>query len=637
MPVTRIDFDWEERLFVWLRSIFRTLNPKALAHNAEGAISFQDCEERLRMLAQIMAAEPVKVGVSEHSGGLKGATLLFPRSVSLSVDPKLNLEVYIFRAIFMGHLRKILAQSPLSFSVDQPPHKLFLRSFSLMAQALHELEKDFTAFASVHARLRELNLRLRPDRAELSAPLALIEGCRQAFLRGQRVWEDEQVEKELSLLASDASLYRRKASKPIEIYGEILPLELSDGEMGIPEELEKAQSSSGTELEAPPKDEIEQIRFSKEDLEDNMMVHIFEKVETADEYKGGNRQPDGDDELEDHLDALQELDIREVIRGGEEAGSIYKAELRLDTTIPDVESIGAHEKGIPYDEWDQSKRSYKKDWCTVYPATITGRDTQWPRVAMGRHAALIRRLERELLFMRHRLESKDRQLDGEEIDMTALVDDWAFRSAGQHGEERLYTRQTRSKRDVAVTLLLDLSLSSDAWVGGRRVLNVSRDAVFVLGETAERLGDSVEVLGFASHTRNRCRVWSILERDEPWSKGRDRLGLLTPRGYTRIGPALRHATRRLVQTPAERRLLILISDGKPNDYDHYEGRHGIFDIRQALREAHRDGVQVQALAVDAVARDYLPAMFGTRAWQVLRHPDDLPLVLTEIYGRMTSV
>lgn len=105
-------------------------------------------------------------------------------------------------------------------------------------------------------------------------------------------------------------------------------------------------------------------------------------------------------------------------------------------------------------------------------------------------------------------------------------------------------------------------------------------------------------------------MWEVKGWNDPWPVARDRLRAIAPQGYTRIGPALRHATAGLAAESADQRLLLLVSDGKPTDYDRYEGRYGVGDIRQALREADRVGVRVHALAVDAVARDYLPPMFG---------------------------
>jgi nitric oxide reductase NorD protein len=143
------------------------------------------------------------------------------------------------------------------------------------------------------------------------------------------------------------------------------------------------------------------------------------------------------------------------------------------------------------------------------------------------------------------------------------------------------------------------------------------------------------VLAFASETRNRCHVWEVLGWDEAWADGRERLGALEPRGYTRIGAAIRHATADLAAVTAERKLLLLVSDGKPSDYDRYEGRHGIADVRQALRESAQRGLCAHALAIDAVARAWLPDLFGPGAWHVLPRPELAPDALTEVYGRLT--
>jgi nitric oxide reductase NorD protein len=168
------------------------------------------------------------------------------------------------------------------------------------------------------------------------------------------------------------------------------------------------------------------------------------------------------------------------------------------------------------------------------------------------------------------------------------------------------------------------------------VLDVSREAVLVLGEVADRLGDEVRVIGFASHTRNRCRVFDVRRWGEPWSLAKARLGALKPQGYTRIGPALRYAIDEACLPDAQRRLVLLISDGKPTDYDRYEGTHGVEDVRQAVREASRRGVWVHGLTIDTVARGYFPAMLGAGHWEILPRVDALPQALAAAYARMAS-
>ncbi|MNX83511.1 von Willebrand factor type A domain protein [compost metagenome] len=208
--------------------------------------------------------------------------------------------------------------------------------------------------------------------------------------------------------------------------------------------------------------------------------------------------------------------------------------------------------------------------------------------------------------------------------------------SGQAPNEEIYMQARRPRRDLAVLVLLDLSLSTDAYVDGRRVLDVCKESLLVLAEVCDGFGDAFEVAGFSSNTRNQVDYRVIKAFSDPWKAAAPLLGPLEPRGYTRIGPAMRHATRRLAKQAADHRVILLLSDGKPNDFDRYEGRYGIGDIRQAVREAERDGVRVHALAVDKQASDYLPHMLGGQRFSVLRHPDDLAGAMSSLIARLAS-
>lgn len=142
------------------------------------------------------------------------------------------------------------------------------------------------------------------------------------------------------------------------------------------------------------------------------------------------------------------------------------------------------------------------------------------------------------------------------------------------------------------------------------------------------------MLGFASHTRTRCRVFEIRRPTEPWRIARARLGVLRPQGYTRIGAALRHATAEIAARDARRRLVLLVTDGRPTDYDRYEGRYGNEDVRQAVREAEQRRIAVHALAIDGGAHSELAAMLGVGRWDLLPHVDQLPRALAALYARM---
>jgi nitric oxide reductase NorD protein len=181
-------------------------------------------------------------------------------------------------------------------------------------------------------------------------------------------------------------------------------------------------------------------------------------------------------------------------------------------------------------------------------------------------------------------------------------------------------------------VLLDGSLSTDAWVDGRRVIDVAKASLVMLGEALSGTEAEVGVAAFHSNTRRDCRFLVLKGFAEPWSKAPPRLAPLTPRGYTRIGPALRHATKLLEGCQARRKLLVLVSDGKPTDYDRYEGRYGIADVRRAVGEAEQRGVRTFGLAIEKEARSYLAQMFGPRGYEVLPRPE----ALAEALARVTT-
>jgi len=514
-----------------------------------------------------------------------------------------------------------------------------IESLRIARAAIDWLRDDLPGFETAHEEAARLCLADRPELDELGGRERILESMRRSALAGGKPWLDS----ELCDTLDRAPETRRQdaTSPPIVIWGELTshPTSTEVASSAPPDasgEMELPPAADASEFEAPPVDDILRIELDEKEAEDAVLIHTFEKVETADEYRGGARDTDGADELDDHLESLEEVDLREVMRGGEQAHSLLRSSINLDAEIPQVGQCEPGEKGIPYDEWDFRRGAYRKDWCTVYPTAFRRMNPSWAYEARAKHASLIRDLTRRLGAHRSRLEAVDRQADGEDIDLRALVDEHASRRAGHGGNTRLYTRRAKRRRSFAATVLIDLSLSSDSWVDGRRVLDVARDAAFVLGEVTRPFGDRIQILAFASHTRNHCRVWEICGWNDTWELGRAKLGALEPQGYTRIGPALRHATAELAAESADARLLLLISDGKPTDYDRYEGRYGIADVRHALHEAERLDIATHALAVDRVACDYLPAMFGPGGWHILPHPNQLPEVLATVYGRLTA-
>jgi nitric oxide reductase NorD protein len=190
---------------------------------------------------------------------------------------------------------------------------------------------------------------------------------------------------------------------------------------------------------------------------------------------------------------------------------------------------------------------------------------------------------------------------------------------------------------VAVALLVDISGSTEAWLsGGHRGLDLEKEATLVFCEALEALGDHYAVYAFASRGARNVHVRRVKGFTEPYGEvARQRLAGLHTQTYTRLGAPIRHLTAHLTRQRARLRLLFLLSDGKPNDEDEYEGPYGIEDTRQAVAEARRQGIQLFCLAIDRHGSIDLPRMFGAHGYSILWDITQLPQRLPELYRRLT--
>ena len=208
----------------------------------------------------------------------------------------------------------------------------------------------------------------------------------------------------------------------------------------------------------------------------------------------------------------------------------------------------------------------------------------WVPGTLRRHAALIRTVRRDFERLRPRRMALRRQLDGAELDMDAMVTAYADAGAGAPPMIGSASDCRPVRRDAAIMLLVDTSASTDGWVAGnRRIIDVEKEALLIVGEALNALGDPHAVMAYASAGPSRVGV-RMLKRfeDAGGMEMRGRIAGLEPDGFTRTGAALRHATACLMRREARHRLLLLLSDGRPNDVDQYEGRYGIEDTRMAV-------------------------------------------------------
>jgi nitric oxide reductase NorD protein len=134
--------------------------------------------------------------------------------------------------------------------------------------------------------------------------------------------------------------------------------------------------------------------------------------------------------------------------------------------------------------------------------------------------------------------------------------------------------------------------------------------------------------------RHNVRIHHLKGFGEPWNAAsRDRVGTIKPGYYTRMGAAIRLATQRLGERPERQRLMLILTDGKPNDLDIYEGRYGLEDTRHAIQEARAAGLIPFCITIDEAAHSYLPMLFGQQGYVLVSRPQDLVKRLSAVYTR----
>jgi len=292
-----------------------------------------------------------------------------------------------------------------------------------------------------------------------------------------------------------------------------------------------------------------------------------------------------------------------------------------------------HEVGaFFYREWDYGRQHYRKNWCVVREREVKPVEDDFVAGVMRRYAGQARQLRRTFEAMRDADRRDKRQTEGDDIDFDALVETIAEHSAGQELSDRVMTKLHRSERDIAALFLVDMSGSTNGWIN-----EAERAALILLCEAFEALGDRYAIYGFSGMTRKKCEIFSIKRFDQPYDADvRARISGVRPQDYTRMGFAIRYATDLLIGIEARTRLMITLSDGKPDDYhDNYRGKYGIEDTRRALLEATRAGIRPFCITLDQEARDYLPHLYGVARYTVVDDVARLPFKVADIYRRLT--
>ena len=287
---------------------------------------------------------------------------------------------------------------------------------------------------------------------------------------------------------------------------------------------------------------------------------------------------------------------------------------------------------LTYDEWDFRRSGFRKDWCILREKQVPPIKGTFVHSTLAKYQGLLRQLKKQFEMLRSKERFLKRQRDGDDIDLDALIESIADTRAGKPASDRLFIRLQRDERDIAVLFLVDMSSSTEGWIN-----QALKEALILMGEALQVLGDRFAIYGFSGMRRLRSDFYQVKNFAEPYNEEiKGRIAAISPQEYTRMGPPLRHAVEMLQNVEAKVRLLITLSDGKPEDYDDYKGEYAIEDTRHALLEAKAAGIHPFCITIDKQAHSYMGHMYGEVNYIFVDEVRKLPLRLPEIYRVLTT-
>lgn len=318
-----------------------------------------------------------------------------------------------------------------------------------------------------------------------------------------------------------------------------------------------------------------------------------------------------------------------------------------DATVPSAEGSeagtvtskrepGASRVGIRYPEWDTYAGVNKREAVTVHDEPAAEGDAGWAEEALRARAAIVRQVRARFGLLRAHRTRLRAQRSGDELDLDACVRAIVDVRMRRVPSDRLYMHTLPARRTLAIALLVDVSGSTRAAIGdGQTILDVERMTVLLASEALDALGDPYAVLAFSGCGAHDVQIRTVKHfRGDASDVVHRRIAGLTAMDNTRLGAAVRHATAVLNAQPAEQRLLLIVSDGKPNDVYGYQGEYAVEDSRRALADARACGVHAFCLTVDREETEYLPHLFGASGYRVLRAPEQLPAALLRVVEQL---
>jgi len=350
------------------------------------------------------------------------------------------------------------------------------------------------------------------------------------------------------------------------------------------------------------------------------------------------QQAEGQTEDAPQGDSAADTESQEDSQGGGQTPEAAGPDVPMVEEPQGEEDLG--EQTYHYDEWDYRIEDYRPGWCTLREQRATRTQEGFVAATFHEFGGIVTQIRRNFQLMRpERMRKMRFQTEGDDLDTDGLVNYVVDKRARVSPSGQVYIKRDKKDRDVTTAFLVDMSSSTDRKIDGRkRIIDIEKEALLLMCEALEAIRDEYAIYGFSGSGREDSQFYVVKELGERYDdRVKGRIGGIYARQKTRMGPALRHATKRLAAADSAVKLMILLTDGKPYDSDTYQDNtYAQEDTKIALREARREKIHLFCVTVDQEAADYLPHMYSDANFVIIDDVRTLPHKLPQLYRRLTS-
>lgn len=556
---------WDESAFGWLykkiSSTFQNTNLNTTK------IGLDEIKNSLEHFASFCCGSPINIVNVSDAGGFDGHTLYLPKRIDVLLNNEDIYATYLFKVLYLTH--------PLALK-------------SSKKDVLKALEEQYPSFFELKIKVVPLWMKIYSQSIED----VFLNHVSSDFLFG-KLWGSAEIHS-----AVDLAKYENIGKT------------------------EKQDEQKKSELLVNRSSKTKTVDLRKEENE-NPFTHSFEKVHTLDQYTGGMKTQDGSDEIAEHSEALSELQMDTMAISSETAESLLKTQTVGGGTWDEKYNPELHHqsKEYWYPEWDFKKRVYRPNWCRIIETIEVESEEAVDFDSEEKKES--QKLYEYLASLKNARAWKNRQLDGDDLDIDASQNAIIDARAGTTPSERIYRRKPSTFSEWSVLILIDQSLSTESWLGDEQIIKLEKKIIRVLGESLDKVGICWALASFSSNTRKDVSFNWIKNFTESWTSKKKQLEVLRPKGATRLGPILRHASTYLLKRPEKKKMLLFISDTKPTDFDYYEGEYGASDFVKAIREARQNEIFLHVAALHDGSYKSLNRFFRIEEYSVVKSLNDI--------------